>query len=79
MHDKELIRREKNDEMIIEFTDEIPCDHPSQTWINSLHIGSLVDALDVESKWYMGYVTNVDFKTNDINIHYDDWDGRFDE
>ena len=78
VYDEQVIAREK-DASYQPFKVEIPEDNPAQTWLDNLHVGSLVDALDIESKWYTGYVTNVDIKSGQVKIHYDDWSDRFDE
>ena len=39
----------------------------------------MVDALDIENKWYTAYILNIDQKSGKVKIHYDDWADRFDE
>jgi len=81
VYDAEVATREQ-DTTYETYAPVIADDNPSQQWLQQLHIGSLVDALDVESKWYTGYVTNIDAKSSHtvkVKVHYDDWEDRFDE
>ena len=78
VYDTALTDREKDTEYK-PYKIEISNEHPFETFLESLRIGSLIDILDVESKWYTGYITNIDTSTRNVKVHFDDWPVRFDE
>lgn len=48
-------------------------------WAQGLRIGSKVDALDFVAMWYTASIIDTDPENDEVLIHYDNWDPKWDE
>ena len=58
---------------------EIPDHHASEKFLDSLKIGSFVDAMDFQNNWWTAMVVDLDVKNDKLKIHFDDWPTQWDE
>jgi len=51
----------------------------SKRWLDTLDIGSEVDSMDIQGRWYKGTVIKVDPTKNRLRIHFQGWRELYDE
>jgi len=51
----------------------------SKRWLDTLDIGSRVDSMDIQGRWYKGTVIKVDESKNELLIHFQGWRELYDE
>lgn len=51
----------------------------SKRWLDTLDIGSVVDSMDIQGRWYKSTVIKVDEEKNRLLIHFHGWRELYDE
>ncbi len=58
--------------------EEFPRDHIVNKWRQKLKVGDLVDAMDMDGKWYESVVREINTDNNTICLHYKGWQSKWD-
>ncbi len=58
--------------------EEFPRDHIVNKWREELKVGDLVDALDMDGKWYESVVREINPDDSTVCVHYKGWQSKWD-
>ncbi len=58
--------------------EEFPRDHVVNKWREELKVGDVIDAMDMDGKWYESVVKEIYTKDNTVCVHYKGWQPKWD-